>query len=670
LGVGWDSDPPYYVMEYLENGSLASFLAEGPLPPAEAVRITKSILTALVHAHGSGILHCDLKPANVLLDADFDPRICDFGQSRLSSEQDPALGTLFYMAPEQADMKAIPDSRWDVYAIGAIIYHMLTGDAPHRTDENERRIRSAGTLDERLAVYRKILKQSPKPKDHRKRAGVDERLAEIVDRCLSVDPKKRFPNAQALLDSLEIRDRQRARRPLLTLGVVGPALLLLAMIFVVVHVASSAVEETHTTFTDRAIESDILPAKILARLLKLDLDERKSELERIADAKALDAEFRNLLLERVADDQNLTDELQKRMSDLDVDEGAMTLPDAIRASKGRTWDERKQFFEGLLVAKEKTEKRRKALGHQLDPNRSWFVNDRDGKQLWREPYEVKTVDNNYAWRDYFHGEGEDYEDKDTRPANLEPIIEPHISVPFKSKATNRWMVAVSVPIRDETQEVIGVLARTSHLAQLLDDYSEDIREGSGEDDIQRIVALVDSRNGGLLSHPWMTLDHMKDLDDPTVKKLTVDDTMQGKLDELYEYEQSIALDDNLTRDGDEPQDSDIDLHHLKEYRDPVGKEDFDPVNYGGEWLSAFAMVTGTDWVAIVQERRENALRPIDEMESRIVKIAVVGLLASLALVGVLWYFVWRALNDRGGKFLTSQRLSIRTMGSASTVSER
>jgi len=99
LEVGWDSEPPYFVMEYLQNGSLTSFLSEGPLPVQEAVRIAKSVLQALIHAHGSGILHCDLKPANVLLDANFEPRICDFGQSRLSDEQQPALGTLFYMAP-------------------------------------------------------------------------------------------------------------------------------------------------------------------------------------------------------------------------------------------------------------------------------------------------------------------------------------------------------------------------------------------------------------------------------------------------------------------------------------------------------------------------------------------------------------------------------------------
>src|SRR5689334_4635640 len=104
--VGWNADPPYYVMEYLDCGSLEERLKQGPLPVNEALALFREVAVALVHAHGKGILHCDLKPANVLLDQDWKPRLADFGQSRLSHEQTPALGTLFYMAPEQADLSA------------------------------------------------------------------------------------------------------------------------------------------------------------------------------------------------------------------------------------------------------------------------------------------------------------------------------------------------------------------------------------------------------------------------------------------------------------------------------------------------------------------------------------------------------------------------------------
>jgi eukaryotic-like serine/threonine-protein kinase len=104
LEVGWEAEPPYYVMELLENGSLDDLIrTRGALPVGKATELFNDIALGLNHSHGKGVLHCDLKPANVLLDQDLQPRLADFGQSRLSTEQTPSLGTLFYMAPEQAD---------------------------------------------------------------------------------------------------------------------------------------------------------------------------------------------------------------------------------------------------------------------------------------------------------------------------------------------------------------------------------------------------------------------------------------------------------------------------------------------------------------------------------------------------------------------------------------
>ncbi len=135
IDVGWEADPPYYVMEYVEQGSLEDRLKDGPLPVGQAAQLFREVAVGLVHSHGKGVLHCDLKPANILLDQDGKPRLADFGQSRLSHEQTPALGTLFYMAPEQADLEAVPDARWDVYALGALMYSMVTGQPPYRSEE-------------------------------------------------------------------------------------------------------------------------------------------------------------------------------------------------------------------------------------------------------------------------------------------------------------------------------------------------------------------------------------------------------------------------------------------------------------------------------------------------------------------------------------------------------
>src|SRR6516162_3816809 len=223
--VGWDADPPYYVMEYLENGSLDELL-QGPLPVERAVTLFREIATGLMHAHNRGVLHCDLKPANILLDADHRPRLADFGQARLEHEQAPALGTLFYMAPEQADLHAIPDARWDVYSLGVLLYRMLIGDLPYRTDAAVTELDRAQGLEQRLATYRRLLRDSPRPKAHHHVLDIDRGLVQIIDRCLALDPNKRFPNVQAVLSALDARGFQRARRPLMLVGALGPALLL------------------------------------------------------------------------------------------------------------------------------------------------------------------------------------------------------------------------------------------------------------------------------------------------------------------------------------------------------------------------------------------------------------------------------------------------------------
>ena len=127
IGVGWSAEPPYYIMEYLDRGSLADRLQHGPMPAAEAVELLRDVATGLVHAHGKGVLHCDLKPANILLDQDNKPRLADFGQSRLSHEQVPALGSLEqgYKIVPLDPLRLFPLGRGDLDALSGIL-----GDDP------------------------------------------------------------------------------------------------------------------------------------------------------------------------------------------------------------------------------------------------------------------------------------------------------------------------------------------------------------------------------------------------------------------------------------------------------------------------------------------------------------------------------------------------------------
>lgn len=615
LDVGWDSDPPYYVMEHLENGSLDAILAEGPLSTNDAVRIAKAVCQALVHAHNSGILHCDLKPANVLLDADFEPRICDFGQSRLTHEQNPALGTLFYMAPEQADLNAVPDARWDVYALGALLYHMVVGSPPYRTPENEARIRETDRLEDKLSVYRRILRESPRPTEHRKAPGVDNRLADVIDRCLRIDPEKRFTNAQVVLNALEQRERQRARRPLLALGIIGPFLLLLGMAPIMYDAMQSLVDQARSNLTERALESDVMSARILSRSLERDLEDRSTELARIAG----DAEVRN----------------------------------AIEQSEEIPWPERKEFFAKLNEEKRLVDDSREELGRP--PDTSWFVTNRDGLALWRHPVSMNTIGHNFRHRDYFHGDYHEY-DSDADLSEVEIIRKPHVSLAFRSTATGKMMVAISVPVWNEDHtRVVGLLARTMHLGQLLDDYGRGMRgEETEHHEVDRIAALVEPTDWKLLDHPWMSrLELPADLPDEAYNRLKLDDEIVQKLEKLHGHVGRGESPNGFERDDD--------------YTDPVGRKGFAPDAYGGKWLAAFSPVGDTGWTVIVQERKPAALAAIGEMQRGVVKYALWAVLAGCGLIALLWYFVVGAMNDRGlGVFGKSgPGRSLATLGSLS-----
>lgn len=604
--VGWDGDPPYYVMEFLENGSLANVLSTGPLPAEEAVRIARSMIIALVHAHGRGVLHCDLKPANVLLDADFEPRLCDFGQSRLSNEQNPALGTLFYMAPEQADMKAVPDARWDVYALGALLYHMLCGEPPYRSDENLRRIHEAKSLEDRLAEYRRILRHSPAPTSHRRVKGVDRRLAEIVERCLHVDPQKRFPNAQAVLEAFDDRERYRKRRPLIVLGILGPIVLLASMGTVAMQYVTKTFQDSESNLIRSALEREKVSVRFLAHSVERELETRKAELEDVAANNQLVA--------------------------------------AIREAEKSEYAERQALLDLLHQQKDRVETRLVEQGRERAA--SWFFDDQQGYQRWRHP-QGSSLDRLWRHRDYFHGLDRQF-DPDNVPEDIEPISAPHISTVFLSSVTHQYMIAISVPVWNEDRtEVIGVLAQTLHLGHLLSEHTR-IANGNVDLPADNIISLVDIRDGKVLDHPWMTAEHMEELSKERKEQI------KWTPRQLEEFSARLHRGEYPT--GSAHGHREIAPFAERAYDDPVSS--IAPVEYGGKWLAALAPVGNLEWVAVVQERRDAALEPIQDMRAYAAKFGLWALITGGTLVGVLWYYVFRAVSERDERIRSKSAIAM------------
>lgn len=608
LDVGWNAEPPYFVMEYVENGSLGNFLTRGHLSVEDAVRIVREICNALIDAHGAGVLHCDLKPDNVLLDGQMHARLCDFGQARMSHEHSPALGTLYYMAPEQADLDALPDAKWDVYAVGALFYHLLTGSPPHRTEATQRQLESAGTLDERLKVYQKMIISGGVPTGHRKLKGVDGRLADIVDRCLDAVPSKRFPNAQGIRDALDRRDRIRSLRPLLILGVLAPILLMGAMIPIFTKAMNDNLQSALDQITDRALESDALSARLQAAALDHELHDRLEELETILTDREL-AESLEAALERNSD------ELVYEVYQHAHDETAVS----------------PRWLQLLDAAWARSTASNGAHDRGLDT--SWFLNDRFGTQIWRREFSDLTLGQNFSYRDYFHGRGEDYS-PDRIPEDICPLDEPNVSIAYKSTTTGRQTVALSVPVRNRKHEVIAVLARSVHLGDLQERMGRLIREPDANS-VQRVIALVEARDNlhyRLLDHPYLT-EAVVHAAEETNKDAELFDALNIDAATSQEIQASQAMDRSAEV-------------RLKIYKDPIGRlSDSDSAVYRGEWLAAMAPVSDVGWLVVVQERRQAALLPVEEVADRAKRQTWLSVLTTaIALMAIIWSFVWRAYS--------------------------
>ena len=191
--AGDDDGVVYIVMEYVEGRDLRRLLEErGPLPVTAASQIAARVALALEQAHGHGVVHRDVKPANVLVADDGRVKVTDFGIAKAASLGDDltstgtVLGTARYLAPEQ--VRGDPtDARVDVYATGLLLYEMLAGHLPF-----------TGDTDMATALARLTVPPDPLP------TGVPRRVAAIVERCLAEDPSDRFPTAAALADALAV----------------------------------------------------------------------------------------------------------------------------------------------------------------------------------------------------------------------------------------------------------------------------------------------------------------------------------------------------------------------------------------------------------------------------------------------------------------------------------
>jgi len=523
--VAIDSSQPtdavhYLVMEYID-GLGADELVErvGPLPVADACEIARQAARGLAYIHQHGMVHRDIKPSNLMLtlvaadaldsgsaavdtsDERAVVKILDLGlallvgddQQRLTLFDDRAMGTAMYMSPEQWKTTSV-DIRADIYSLGCTFYHLLAGKPPfwdsdlrpEKAHEREKLPAIAGGQSIPRPVWDTIERMTAKnPNDRFADPGEvvaalspwaeGNHLAALLRRAAGPDPSAttelvakqdthvastaqsdtllgRVPSSWSLSTSM----RQTSRRALRRTVTIIALLVVVGLIAWLVAQATTSRRSQQRALQSRQQSLTVASAFASEKILR-EINARFGILNQLANDKWL----------------------QERMVEIDQSPNNDALWEPVQEWLGA----------------------RKSQFNQRAPAESWFINDRQGKQIARSPPSDKSLGENYSYRDYFHGQGADLP-KDT--ADVAPIEEPYQSAVYRSTSSGRLKVAFSVPIENgrkgAARQVVGVLAMSVDLNEF------NVLEKELPDEFE--VVLVDLRqltiegetNRGLVLH--------------------------------------------------------------------------------------------------------------------------------------------------------------------------
>ncbi|MEO2032345.1 MAG: protein kinase, partial [Planctomycetaceae bacterium] len=621
--VGEIEGQHFFSMMLIKTGCLKTRMQGQQLTPREASRMVSQIARIVQFAHSRNIVHRDLKPGNVLVDENGNPRLTDFGlakdltdHSHLTSDGQ-VMGTPSYMAPEQAAGRSEqvgPAS--DVYALGAILYHLVTGDPPFQE----------GSI---LKTLQQVVSDEPEsPRKRNPEIGLD--LATICLKCLEKAPELRYASAGELADDLDgylrgepisaraISWPERARRwcrrnPAPFYGTLATLVISCAAILYAAVTFDQEVDSFATTLDDVAWRSLHETADWVADSAERELQTKFRQVESAA---------RNpVLKERLAAIVRDPDVYKTTQSEISSWEQASLqstlgpddrLPEVLMLlqrwiSSDPVWTDGQSLQlpgQGpTLVGYDGAETTRNVI--------AWWVCGPDGYQIARSPWTVSQK-RDFSFRSYFTGRNRDVAAGKRPEIAWSPGAPPRMSAVFRTQQTNYWVLAISAPIWDD-ETFLGVVGIFLRLGSFLERPEQD-----DPDAMSRYAVLLDPRDvesgeASVIEHPYHNL--------PIAKR-------DGRL-------RDDAATVRMSRQEWTPRIS----------KDPLGALEFGAQDdFGGDWRSASAPVRlpGADnefLLAMVRESVDLVQTPSRHLRTNLywLGIAVAGLfvLPPMILLGLL-----------------------------------
>ncbi|MCP3101680.1 serine/threonine protein kinase [Myxococcus sp. K15C18031901] len=553
--VGEHEGHHFFTMRLMEGGSLADHMERLRAEPRKAAELMAAVARAVHHGHQRGILHRDLKPPNILMDAEGRPHVGDFGVARRIAQEGltqtgSVVGTPAYMAPEQAEgrVRSLTTAA-DVYGLGAILYELVSGRPPFEGDTAAH-------------ILRQVVEHDPTPL-HLVAPRVDPELETVCHKCLEKNPAQRYGSAAELALELERHARGEPivtrrpgragrtwrwfrRHPVLAGTLTVVTWFLLSMTAGALHVALGQMHERR----GEVLAADTHAALTAAGAVLYQLDTYRSAVEWAARLPAVADGLR----------RHDTDGLHEFLHAMDL-----TAPPrhGLRLPDGGS------------------------------PFSVWLVLDRDGVVRGRWPRsDAQVLGLSHAWRDYFVGAAQ---------AARAGTTTAYVSRGFESVVDGQHLFAISAPILAPDGGWLGVVVAMSRTGPTLGSLRLDAPDEREPHVV--LVAPKDAPRGGsipileselmVMVHPRLGPGETRLLDAPTTERVR----------EALQLAPRPGLENPQfpTRDQVVRSDAHVDALQPDE----------------GPWLAEYVPVGSTNYVVIVQTRDDAILAPTRTLLGRL-----------------------------------------------------